>query len=100
MTSAFQVTVSTPSSYFLNRSSCGFQCGVVLFRLLADQVVKVFRRNFAGPFACPRTRLREPQAGAGQANGPALLRFVWTIFDNGLLCQLDLADLNFIPRRN
>jgi len=35
----------------------------------------------------PSTRRREPQAGAGQANGPALLRFGWTISDNGLLCQ-------------
>ncbi len=27
----------------------------------------------------PSARRREPQAGAGQANGPALLRFGWTI---------------------
>ncbi len=39
----------------------------------------------------PSARRREPQAGAGQANGPALLHFGWTIFDNRLLCQ------NLIP---
>ncbi len=32
----------------------------------------------------PVTRHREPQAGAGQANGPAFLRFGRTIPDNGL----------------
>jgi len=48
----------------------------------------------------PSVRLREPQAGTGQANGLALLRFGWTISDNGLLFQPDLVDLNFLPRRN
>ncbi len=33
-------------------------------------------------------RRREPQAGAGQANGPAILRCGWTVSDKGLLCQL------------
>ncbi len=47
----------------------------------------------------PSARRREPQAGAGQANGPALLRFGWAICDYGLLRQPDLADLNFLPRR-
>ncbi len=36
-------------------------------------------------------RRREPQAGAGQANEPALLRFEWTICDNGLLCQPEVG---------
>ncbi len=40
------------------------------------------------------------QASAGQANGPALLRFEWTICDNGVLRQPDLADLNFLPGLN
>ncbi len=31
----------------------------------------------------PSARRQEPRTGAGQANGPALLRFGWTIFDNG-----------------
>ncbi len=35
----------------------------------------------------PSAHLREPQAGAGHANGPALLRFGWTICNNGLFCQ-------------
>ncbi len=45
-------------------------------------------------------RRREPQAGAGQANGSALLRFGWTICDKSPLCQPDLADVNFLPGRN
>jgi len=42
----------------------------------------------------PSARRREPQAGAGQANGPALLRFGRILSDNVQLCQPDLADLN------
>ena len=50
----------------------------------------------------PSARRREPQTGAGQANGPALLRFGWTIFDNGLLCQSEVgspAELDIGSRR-
>jgi len=39
----------------------------------------------------PSARRRRPQAGTGQANGPALLRFGWTIFDNRLLCQPEVG---------
>jgi len=39
----------------------------------------------------PSARRREPQAGAGQANGPALLRLGWTISDNRLLCQPEVG---------
>ncbi len=39
-------------------------------------------------------RFRGPQAGAGQANGPALLRFGWTVSDNELLCQPDLQGVD------
>jgi len=35
----------------------------------------------------PSARRREPQAGAGQANGPALLTFRWTISD----CQPEVG---------
>jgi len=40
----------------------------------------------------PSARRREPQAGAGQANGPFLHRFGWTISDNGILCQPEKQD--------
>jgi len=36
-------------------------------------------------------RRREPQAGAGQANGPALLSFGWNLSDNRLLCQPEVG---------
>ncbi len=39
----------------------------------------------------PSARRREPQAGAGQANGPALLRFGWKISDKRLLCQPEVG---------
>ncbi len=39
----------------------------------------------------PSARRREPQAGTGQANGPALLRFAWTITDNRLLRQPEVG---------
>ncbi len=39
----------------------------------------------------PSARRREPQAGAGQANGPAPLRFGAVISDNGLLCQPEVG---------
>ncbi len=39
----------------------------------------------------PSARRREPQAGAGQTIGPALLRFGWTIWDVGLLCQPEVG---------
>jgi len=45
-------------------------------------------------------RCRGPQEGAGQANGPVLLHFGWTISINGALCQLDLAYLNFLTGVN
>ncbi len=37
---------------------------------------------------------------AGGADSPRKPISAQTIFDNGLLCQPDLADLNFIPERN
>ncbi len=39
----------------------------------------------------PSARRREPQAGTGQANGPALLRSGWIISGNRLLCQLEVG---------
>jgi len=39
----------------------------------------------------PSARRREPRAGAGQANGPALLSLGWTISDNRLLCQPEVG---------
>ncbi len=36
----------------------------------------------------------------GSGNSSELGASEPTIFDNGLLCQLDLADLNFLPGRN
>ena len=36
-------------------------------------------------------RRREPQAGAGQANGPAHLRFGWAISDNRQLGQPEVG---------
>jgi len=39
----------------------------------------------------PSARRREPQAGAGQTNGPALLSFGWTLSENRLLCQPEVG---------
>jgi len=39
----------------------------------------------------PSARRRGPQAGAGQANGAALLSFGWTISDNRQLCQPEVG---------
>ncbi len=39
----------------------------------------------------PLARRLEPQAGAGQANGPALLSFGSTISDNRILCQPEVG---------